>query len=722
MSFIRRLAGLVIALGLIAAPFAAQAAPQGTAVSGKVFHSVTLAPIVGATIAIEGTSLTTTSGNDGTYQFASVPPGSYQLRVTAAGFIPRRTALQVGPTTNAIDLDLNPELHFTDVVSVSPNARSQFESYQPTVALAGQDLFKQLQGTLGATLAVQPGVSERSFGPGPSRPVIRGLDGDRVLILEDGQRMGDLSSQSADHGVNVNPAAATRIEVVRGPATLLYGANAIGGLVNAITNEIPRAPVNGATGAVTFDLGTVNSEGTAAGDVTVGNGRFAFHAGGTGRRSGDVDTPEGTIDNTQSRFGAVNVGGAWTSPRGYVGASYGYDDNKYGIPLVEEGNVQLTPRRHVVSFRAEGREFSGPITSVRASAGVRRYRHDELEGDEVGTQFKNDTTEVELLANHRKVGALSGTIGLWGLNRSFSATGEEALAPPVDQTGFATFLYEELGWRKATFQFGGRYDRASFSPSEGLTPRTFDNFSGSVGLLLQPNDAVTVALSLARAARNPALEELYFNGPHLGNFAFEVGNDQLESETALGFDASLRWRHRRASGEITYFRNSIDDYIFRQPTGEEEEELPVINFVGADSLLQGIESHLDVGITSRLFGELGLDYVRAELRETGEPLPRIPPFRVRVGARYQANAFQAGGEIVSAAKQDRIFDTETATDGYTTLKLYAAYSISAGTTVHTITARLDNATNELYRNHLSLIKDLVPEPGRGFRLIYGIRF
>jgi iron complex outermembrane receptor protein len=480
--------------------------------------------------------------------------------------------------------------------------------------------------------------------------------------------------------------------------------------------------VTGATGAVTFDLGTVASEGAAAGDVTVGNGRFALHASGTGRRSGDVDTPDGTIENTQSRFGAFNVGGAWTSTRGYVGASYGYDDNKYGIPIVEEGNIQLTPRRHIVNFRAEGREFSGPITSFRASAGVRRYRHDELEGDEIGTQFKNDTTEVEFLANHRSAGALTGTIGVWGLNRSFEATGAEALSPPVDQTGFAAFLYEELGWRHATFQFGGRYDRARFSPSGDLTARNFDNFSGSVGLLLRPNDAVTVALSLARAARNPALEELYFNGPHLGNFAVEVGNDQLESETALGFDAALRWRHPRASGEVTYFRNSIDNFIFRQPTGEEEEELPVINFVGADSLLQGIESHLDVAITSRVYGELGLDYVRAELRESGQPLPRIPPLRVRVGARYQANAFQAGGEIVSAAKQDRVFDDETTTDGYTTLKLFAAYSMTAAGAVHTITARLDNVTNELYRNHLSLIKDLVPEPGRGFRLIYGIRF
>jgi iron complex outermembrane receptor protein len=443
MSYIQRVSFVVaLAAGVLAGPQADLArAQQGSTISGKLVDAVTRAPVVGAVVTLEGTTLTTTSRDGGTYRLSGVSPGSYRLVVTGAGFIPSRKTVDIGATPLMLDVELDPQLHFTDIVSVSPNARDQFESYQPTTVLAGQDLYKQLQGTLGSTLAVQPGVAERSFGPGPSRPVIRGLDGDRVLILEDGQRMGDLSSQSGDHGVTVNPASANRIEVVRGPAALLYGANAIGGLVNAITNEIPRGPVNGASGDATFDLGTAASEGGAAGDVTVGNGRFAFHASGSGRRSGDVDTPEGTIENTQSRYSAVNLGGAWTSDRGYLGASYGYDDSKYGIPLVEEGNVQLTPRRHSVTVRAEGREFSGPISSVRASVGVRRYRHDELEGDEVGTQFKNNIADVQFLANHRKVGALSGTIGVSGLTRSFEATGEEALSPPVDQTDFAAFLY-----------------------------------------------------------------------------------------------------------------------------------------------------------------------------------------------------------------------------------------------------------------------------------------
>jgi iron complex outermembrane receptor protein len=286
-----------------------------------------------------------------------------------------------------------------------------------------------------------------------------------------------------------------------------------------------------------------------------------------------------------------------------------------------------------------------------------------------------------------------------------------------------------------TVQFGGRINRASFEPGGGLLPRDFTDGSGSVGLLFRPaaaNDKLTFAFSVARAARNPALEELYFFGAHPGNFAFEIGNDTLDSEHALGIDASIRWRHRRVSGEATVFRNSIDDYIFRNPISEEEfhgrfgaaeeSEFPFIEFAAADSLLQGMEAHVDVQVSSRLFAEVGFDLVRGELRGSGEPLPRIPPTRFRAGLRYQADALQAGGEWVSASSQDRVFRTETPTEGYNLLKLYAAYSFGRGRHVQTITARLDNAVNELYRNHLSFIKDFVPETGRDFKLVYSVRF
>jgi iron complex outermembrane recepter protein len=354
---------------------------------------------------------------------------------------------------------------------------------------------------------------------------------------------------------------------------------------------------------------------------------------------------------------------------------------------------------------------------------------------EIGTQFENDTADLNVQAKHRKYGRLTGTIGGSFLNRAFTATGEEALSPPVDEQAFALFLYEELTWAHATLQFGGRVNWASFSPEGGLPERDFTDGSGSVGVLFRPaaaNDKLTFAVSVARSARNPALEELYFFGIHPGNFAFEIGNADLDSENALGFDASVRWRHKQVGGEITYFYNRIDDYIFRNPLSQEEfeerfpgedpEEFPVQEFVAADSRLQGVEAHADIQIAPSLFTELGFDYVQGELRGSGDPLPRIPPLRFRLGLRFQREAFQAGGEWISAAKQDDVFGEETPTDGYNLLKLFAAYSFGGDRTVNTITARLDNATDELYRNHLSFIKDFVAEMGLNFKLIYSVRF
>jgi iron complex outermembrane recepter protein len=721
-------------------------AQSGVGLSGRLVNSLSGDPIGGATIQIDELKRQVTSGPDGRFTFDNVPPGMYHLSVHSQGYSTRRTETTVGTTAATADISVDPELHFEEVTSVTGFVRSQFESLQPTAVLSGQELTKQLEMSLGNTLENQPGIASRSFGPAPARPVIRGLDGDRVQILQDGQRIGDLSSQSGDHGVSINPAVADRIEVVRGPATLLYGPSAIGGLVNIITEDIPTRPVMGATGNLTFDVGSAAKEGGAAANVRAGNGRFAVHASGGGRRSSDVRTPEGDLENSQSRNGFGNFGASWTGEKGYFGANYGYDDTKYGIPIVEEGNVSLTPRRHTFGVRGGAQNLTGALDSYRATFTARRYKHDELEGDEVGTAFRNNTEEAELMASHRTLRRLKGSFGGWFLNRAFGATGEEALSPDVDQRGAAAFLYEEMNWPHFTFQFGGRVDHTKYEPV-GEDERTFTSGSGSVGLLFTPtaaNERLTFAVSLARVGRNPALEELFYFGPHPGNFAFEVGNPDLSPEHALGFDASIRWRAPHASGEITYFRNDIQNYVFRSPLTEIQlaerlsefedrfpgreldiesaEEFPVVENVSADSVLQGIEFHSDFGLTSQLFAEVMLDYVHGTLTDTDEPLPRMPPFRGNFGLRWQRNAFQVGGNVIAAPKQDRLFEGETETDGYTLLKLFAAYSIAQGRVVHTITARLDNATDTLYRNHLSLIKDLAPEMGANFKLLYNVRF
>jgi iron complex outermembrane recepter protein len=751
MRIARTIAGLAVFLGVLAPQTAA--AQVSTSFKGRLINSASGMAVAAATVRIDELRRETVTAEDGTFTFENVMPGAYHLSVRSEGYSSRRSEITVGAASGAqIDVTVDPELHYHETISVSPEPRSQFEAYQPTSVLVGQELGKQLQMSLGATLENQPGVAARSFGPAPSRPVIRGLDGDRVQILQDGQRMGDLSSQSGDHGVAINPAAAERIEVVRGPATLLYGANAIGGLVNVITEDIPTRAIDGTSGSATFDLGSAANEGGGAAAVRAGNGRFALHAGAGGRRSGDVATPEGDLLNSQSRNGFVNVGASWTGTRGYLGGSYGYDDTKYGIPIVEEGSLQLTPRRHKVTFRGGAQDLTGAFESFRTTLAIRRYRHEELEGEDIGTAFTNNTTDLEVLGSHRAYGRLKGTVGAWFTGRAFDAVGAEALSPAVDQDATALFAYEELTWPHITVQLGGRFDHAHYSPFEE-DERSFNTGSASAGLLFRPaaaRDALTFVVSLARAARYPALEELFYFGPHPGNFAFEIGNPGLKPEHAFGFDGGLRWRSARASGEITYFRNDIRDYVFRNPLTEEEfearedefaerfpgrgigedegegghdhGELPFVEYVGADSVLQGIEAHSDFQLTSQLAAELGLDYVRGTLKVTDDPLPRIPPFRFRGGLRYMVNAFQAGGDVTLAAKQDRVFGAETPTDGYQLLRLFGAYSFGSGRNVNTITVRLDNVTNDLYRNHLSYLKDLAPEMGRNFKVLYNVRF
>lgn len=706
---------------------------QAGTVSGTLTNSLSGDPVANALVVIESPTFSrqARSGVDGRFSLSDVPVGAYHLLIRADGYLPLRSEITVQVGMQTSDFRINPELHFSEVTSVSPDSKNQFETFQATNVLGGQELAKEIQATLGATIENQPGIALRSFGPGPARPIVRGLDGDRVLVVEDGMRMGDLSSQSGDHGVNVNPASASRIEVVRGPATLLYGANAIGGLVNVITNEIPNAPVTNPTGSFTVDAGSGAQEGGAAGDVTVGNGTVALHLSGSGRRSGDFRSPEGDVPNSFNRAAFAEAGVAYTSNNGYFGGSYAYDRTHYGIPLVEEGETNLNPRRQIFTLRGEARNLSGAFDSFRGSFGIRRYRHDERDGEEVATSFTNNTSELELLAHHKAVGRMKGSIGATVLTRSFLTEGEEVLSPAVDQKGFAAYLYEEVGASPhVQVQFGGRVEHSAFTPAADEPAADFTNVSGSAGLLLLPNDATTVAFSVARAARNPALEELYFHGPHAGNNAFENGDPGLQSEKALGFDASVRWRHAAASGELTYFVNRIDNFIFRELTGDIEDGLFVTNFVQGDAKLQGIESHLDLKLASVLWAEGGLDYVRGDLTTIDRPLTRMPPLRARAGVRYQKNALQAGVDGVFTAKQDRVYTIttntgvvgETPTDGYNLLKLYASYSFLSGKATNTLTARLDNATDTLYRNHLNYLKDLAPEMGRNFRVVYSVKF
>ena len=686
--------------------------------------------VSGATVALVPSNRQVTSGDDGIARFENVGTGGYDVAVRRSGFGPVRTDITVAEGNPvSVSVTLSRQTHFSESITVSPNGRDTFESYQPATVVGGEDLQQRLGNTLGATLASEPGVNVRTFGSGNARPVVRGLDNDRVLILENGARTGDLSSQSADHGVTLDPATATQIEVVRGPATLLYGSSAIGGVVNLVSEEIATKPLTGAHGAFTVQGGTADENAGIAGNLSGGNGKFAYRVNGSAQRTDEYDTPEGKVPNSQSNSKSGGGSIASTGENGFLGASYQYVDTRYGVPFVEEGGTTLHPRRHRVDVRGEKRNMGGFVSGIKFQGGFRDYKHDEIEASgEIATTFKNKVTEGNLYLNHRAYGPLTGTFGARGEYRDYSASGEEALAPPTTQRSLSGFFYEELTFRHVAVQFGGRLDHTAFDPNGAaverpdVPKRDFTNFSGSVGVLGHLRDDLTLALNLARAARNPSLEELYNLGAHAGNFAFEIGDPTLPTEVAYGADVSLRYRRERFSGEGTVFVNSIDRFIFPFQTGEVEEGLPVVSFTSADSKFRGFEAHVDAGLTNSVWLVLGGDAVHGKLRDGDGALPRIPPHRLWAGLRFEHKGFHLEGEVKTAGKQTRVYGAETPTDGYTVVNFHGSYQITTGRTVHTVTLRSDNIGDELYRNHLSYIKDLAPEMGRSFKLVYGFRF
>ena len=515
---------------------AASAATEAT-IRGRVTHHDTHEPVAGARVVVEELNRETTTGSDGAYAIGPVAAGTYHLRITAQGFGPTRVEATVQASAQgaqaqqpAVDVELEPELHYSEVLSVSPNARDPFESYQPTTVLSGQDLTIQMAGSLGAVLQNQPGVAQRSFGPGPSRPVIRGLDGDRVLLLENGQRIDDLSSQSADHGVPINPAAASRLEVVRGPATLLHGANAIGGLVNIVTDVIPTKRVERTEGAMQFGfrVGRVGSGGRRGRQRRRRPVRAARRRQRTPlrrRRHAARHDREFTVAiGLRSRGRVADHGQGLFRRRVSVRRhEIRHPDRRRRQHPVDAAPPQRLGARGIA--RAERADFVGARVVRRAALPSRRTRR---RGDRHALQERHDA--VRAARQHAaavRPACRAPTACRASRARSPRKAKKRWLRRSIRTTSRPSPIRRCRGrTSRCSSAHASSTRRSRPTPSSDLIDRDFTNVSGSAGVLFRPSDATTVAVSLARAVRNPALEELYFFGIHPGNFAFEIGNDE----------------------------------------------------------------------------------------------------------------------------------------------------------------------------------------------------
>lgn len=687
--------------------------------SGQAVHNVR--------ITIAQLKRSATTDDDGNYEFKDLPPGKYDV-VAHLDLAPdsiQTVQVAAGQTTTTDFLIHLSAVREQVTVTATGNEQSTFNSIQSVTVVGSLDLAKRNPSSLGEALDNESGVAKRSSGPGTARPVIRGFDGDRVLVLQDGQRIGALGSQSGDHAEPIDVLSVDRIEVVKGPATLLYGSNAIGGVVNAVSGHDEAHA--GLRGYLT-GIGSSNSNqaGGSAG-IEYGTKNWLFWANGGGQRSGDYNTPLGRITNSYAQGGNAAGGFGYFPGKSWFSADYDYDNRQYGIPFNKAESdpeiIHLTPRRQSVQGRFGLRDLDSFLSGAQFSVQYNDYKHDEVDSitGNINTAFHNQTVSYRGIFEEHKQGRLSGSFGFWGLYRDYKSTGEEALAPPTTQNSFAVFGLQTIDFEHAALQVGGRVEHNDYTPV-GLPSRSFTGFSGAIGLRVPLPHSSAFVINYTHSYRAPALEELYNHGPHGGNLTFEIGDPNLKRELSDGLDVALRHSSDRLRAEVNFFYYHLSDFVYLAPTGNIVDSLIEANYAQGKTRYTGTEAKFDVRLPKGIWLLSGLDYVNAELTESKTPLPRIPPLRGHIGFEASYKNFQFNPEVIMSRNQDRIFPTETPTAGWATINLNASYTIASQHHAQIISLSAFNLNDKLYRNHLSFLKDFAPEIGRGVRLSYTIRF
>lgn len=757
-------------------------------IRGTVTSQTNNAPLAGVSVEITQIGRSVETNENGVYEFTNVAPGRYTLVTHTDGFSDQAQSVTVVVGTPAtIDFALTLlALREEVTVTASGSEESVFESFQSVNAVGGIRIREQASTSIGEVLERESGVGKRAFGPGAARPVIRGFDGDRVLVVQDGIRTGSLSSQSGDHGEPVDSLNLERIEVLKGPATLLYGSNAIGGVVNAVSTD-ENQPHEGFRGNFTGLGATNNRQGGVSGGLEYGFGRSLFNANANYIREGDFKTPFGEIPNSAARSYGSHASFGHYADKWFLAGSLNLDRRRYGIPyapLFEEGvllidgdgepcepgeeisrgkggdcqydifairdrfsrqlpevpeeAIDIKMRSNNFRLRGGFRDVGGAIPQGDFSINYTRYRHDEIETDgagidEIATTFTNNTFSYRGVFQQAKYGALTGQFGFEGYTRDYLTVGAEQLVDgKVKQNNFSFFGLEELSYGRVALQFGGRVEMNRFRPDNSAlyNERDFTGFSGAAAARFGLWEGGSFIANFTSAYRSPSIEELYNNGAHIGTVTFEVGDQDLSRERSNGIELSLRHRTKRVRLSGSFFHYKIDNFVFIAPLDEDddgnvdvEDNLPIGAFQQNDATFTGGDLTVDVDIKKWLGMFFIADTVVAELKGSGTPLPRITPARVRTGVefRHKGLSVRPEGTFVGARKIDDVFTLETPTAGYGLFNVNASYTYTKDRFAHIFSLGTSNLGNRLYRNHLSFIKDLAPEPSRGIRFSYSIR-
>lgn len=649
------------------------------------------------------------------------------LAVMAACYLPA-TVLAADPSS--VDLDQVP-------VTGNPLGVASDEMVVPVSVLGGRELSLRRQGTLGETLNGIPGVTATQFGPNASRPIIRGLDAERVRIMQNGVGILDASSLSFDHAVGINPLIIEQIDVVRGPAALLYGGSAVGGVVNAIDHRIPKESLDGYTGRAEARFGGPDNTRNVAAVVDVGNGLFALHADVYSSETSNLDIPgfavskrksqadgtprenRGKLVNSDASANGGALGASWTFDHGYLGISYADSNNNYGTVAEEAVRIDMQNRR--TELAGEVRDLKGPIQKLKLRMAHTDYQHVELEEGVVGTTFKNRGMQGSLEATHVPVAGIQGVVGYQFQNTQFRALGDEAFVPNVGTQDQALYVYEEYAIGPHKLTFGGRTGetRVNSSASENFNEafnRRFNPSSFAFGGLYQINEAWSTTINLSHNERAPSYFELYANGPHIATGQFEVGNTELKKERSNGIDAQLKWKSGGHSLTLGAYATRFKNFIGLFNTGETIEVepgefLPEATFRAVPAMFKGLEMEgkfaLDDAWTLKLRG----DYVHAKDTRNNDYLPRISPLRLGGGLDYRSGPWNARVDVLHAFKQNNVAENELKTDGYTNLSALVTYKLPTKTHVE-LFARANNLLNDEIREHASFLKDISPAGAR----------
>lgn len=732
--------------------------PAASAIRGVVVDSATGAPIPGARVRLVEVNRDETTHLDGSFTFSGVTAGRYTLFVNRAGYQPSGSPAVVGAGLSGpirIVLSGAPATLDPVIVTGTLSSRSRDDVLSPTSVLTAGTLDRALGTTLAATIEAQPGVAMTSIGPATGRPVLRGLSGDRVLVLEDGLRPGDLSSTSGDHAVAIEPLTARQIEVVRGPMSLLYGSSALGGVVNVVRDEIPVGLPEHPHGVMSLQGASANRGLTGGGYATAALGRVALRAEASARDGGDLQTPDGPLENTQLRSYNLSGGASYVADRGHVGGAYRYYANDYGIPGGFVGShpngVDIVMRRHMVRGEAVARPGNTLFEDLRLTTAYTDYSHQEFEAAGViGTSFAQRLAATDLIGHNRAFGPFSdGAVGLRAQYRDVQ-TGGSLRTPSTQDYSLAGFVVQERELGPLRLQGGLRYDWARFEPRTqrfvnvggtrtATAPRTFGAFSGSLGALYELRDGIRIGTNVSRAYRTPDFNELYSDGPHLAAYSYDVGNPALDEETGIGVDVFARITRQSFRAEVAAFRNEMSGYVFPRNTGllGRVGQRPQFQYTGQDAVLTGVEGEAQVHLSSTLSLDATASYVRGTLAATGDSLPAVdglparassrflplmPAPNARLMLRYDVPRWFIGGGGRVAARQNRLGDFETETAGYGVVDLVGGVRLPFASNVHSITLRIDNALNQSYRNHLSRTKLVMPEAGRNVQLLYRLSF